>query len=84
MQPSGVKRELSQTSYSMGWVVKCKSETVYRIQDSRAPRERIIVHFDRLKQCSKGMRTAADINGKKGAYSEVQQETKQLPPQSIN
>ena len=60
--------------------VKCISEAVYRIQDSRAPRKRLVVHFDRLKPCSKGMRTPADVNGKQGTNSEVQQETRQLPP----
>ena len=78
MQPRGISRKLHTPWVGPYKVVKCISETVYRIQDSRAPRKRA-VHFDRLKPCSKGMRTPADVNGKEGTNSEVQQEARQLP-----
>ena len=60
-------------------VVKCISETVYRIQDSRAPQKRIVVHFDRLKPFDKEIGTPADTKEKGGTTSEVQQTTRQLP-----
>ena len=78
--PRGNSRKLHTPWVGPYKVVKCISETVYRIQDSRAPRKRIVVHFDRLKPCNKGMRTPADANGKEGTTSEFQQATRQLPP----
>ena len=78
--PRGNSRKLHSPWVGPYKVVKCISETVYRIQDSRAPRKRIVVHFDRLKLCDKGMRTPADSNGKESTTSEVQQATRQLPP----
>ena len=32
-------------------IVKCLSDSVYRIQDTRSRRSRQVVHFDRLKRC---------------------------------
>ena len=63
--PRGNSRKLHTPWVGPYKVVKCISETVYRIQGSRAPRKRVVVHFDRLKPCSKGMRTPVDVNGKK-------------------
>jgi len=37
-------------------VIKCISDAVYRVQDSRARRRRQVVHFDRLKPCNPNMR----------------------------
>ena len=32
-------------------VVKCLSDSVYRVQDTRSRRKRQVIHFDRLKRC---------------------------------
>ena len=79
MVPRGNSRKLHTPWVGPYKVVKRISETVYRIQDSRAPQKRIVVHFDKLTPCSKGMRTPVDVNGKEGTNSEIQQETRQLP-----
>ena len=43
-------------------VIKCLSDTVYRIQDTRANRRRQVVHFDRLKPCHQNIRILAKTN----------------------
>ena len=68
-------------------IPKGNSRKLNRIQDTRTPRKRIIVHFDRLKSCNERMRTQVDARERDSQEStdidpsaQVQQATKQLPP----
>jgi len=38
-------------------IIKCITDAVYRVQDTRARRRRHVVHFDRLKPCDPHIRT---------------------------
>ena len=85
--PKGNSRKLNSPWVGPYKVVKCISDTVYRIQDTRTPRKRIVVHFDRLKSCNERMRTQVDAGERDSQEStdidpsaQVQQATRQLPP----
>ena len=54
--PRGGSRKLHSPWVGPYKIVKCLADTVYRIQDTRTSRKRIVVHFDRLKPCHAGMR----------------------------
>ncbi len=85
--PKGNSRKLNSPWVGPYKVVKCISDMVYRIQDTRTPRKRIVVHFDRLKSCNERMRTQVDARERDSQEStdidpsaQVQQATRQLPP----
>ena len=85
--PKGNSRKLNSPWVGPYKVVKCISDTVYRIQDTQTPRKRIVVHFDRLKSCNERMRTQVDARERDSQEStdinpsaQVQQATRQLPP----
>ena len=57
--PKGNSKKLHSPWVGPYKVVKCLSDSVYRIQDTRASRRRQVVHFDRLKPCPQNIRTQA-------------------------
>ncbi len=54
--PKGVGRKLHHPWTGPFRVVKKLSDSVYRLQNPRSSRNRLIVHFDRLKLCPEGVR----------------------------
>ena len=54
--PRGVGRKLHRPWSGPFRIVKKLSDSVYRLQNVRSSRHRIIVHFDRLKLCPEGIR----------------------------
>ncbi len=54
--PRGRSRKLHCPWTGPYRVVKRVSDAVYRVQDTRGRRRRLVVHFDRLKPCAPGMR----------------------------
>ena len=54
--PKGKSKKLLAPWVGPYRVVKCLSDTVYRIQDTRVSRKRQVVHFDRLKPCHQEVR----------------------------
>ena len=60
--PKGHSRKLLTPWVGPYKVIKCLSDAVYRIQDTRANRRRQVVHFDRLKPCHQNIRIQAKAN----------------------
>ena len=54
--PRGVGRKLHRQWTGPFRILKKLSDAVYRLQNPRLPRQRLVVHFDRLKPCPKTMR----------------------------
>ena len=83
--PIGNFRKLHSPWVGPCKIIKCLLDIVYRIQDTRTPRKRIVVHFDRLKPCHERMRMQVDASEQESQASlqslstQVQQTTKWLP-----
>jgi len=60
--PKGRSRKLLSPWVWPYKVIKCISDVVYRIQDTRPNRRRQVVHFDQLKPCHKNIRTQNRAN----------------------
>ena len=57
--PKGVGRKLYRPWTGPFRVIKKLSDSVYRIQNTRSAKHRLIVHFDRLKRCPRNIRLPA-------------------------
>jgi len=53
--PKGKSKKLLAPGVGPYKVVKCLSDVVYRIQDTRTSRKRQVVHFNCLKPCHEGV-----------------------------
>ncbi len=60
--PKGVGRKLFRPWSGPYRVVKKLSDAVYRIQDTRSSRRRVVVHFDRLKLCPPDVRLPSKMH----------------------
>jgi len=80
--PKGNSKKLHSPWVGPYKVVKCLSDTVYRIQDTRANRRRQVVHFDRLKPCSQNIRgrDKADNPGPRASNNGTPTQDSRPPP----
>jgi len=84
--PRGASRKLHLSWVGPYRIVKILLETVYRIQDTRAKRKRLVVHFDRLKPCNEEMRmlegndTVTDQPTTEDSTMQASTANKQYPP----
>ena len=75
--PKGNSKKLLAPWVGPYKVIKCLSDTVYRIQDTRVSRRRQVVHFDRLKPCHQEVRVQ-----QKAEHSQKQVNSPDPPVQS--
>jgi len=78
--PKGSSRKLLSPWVGPYKVIKCISDAVYRIQDTRPNRRRQVVHFDRLKPCHKNIRTQTRANVEQQQPSTATQSSRPSPP----
>lgn len=80
--PKGNSKKLHAPWVGPYKVIKCLSDTVYRIQDTRANRRRQVVHFDRLKPCPENIRIKAkpDVPGQRASTAETPTQSSRPPP----
>ena len=76
--PKGNSRKLHSPWVGPYKIIKCISDTVYRIQDTQTPQKRIVVYCDRLKPCREGMRTQVDANNQESQAAPLLKFSRQL------
>ena len=59
--PRGQSKKLRHPWTGPFRVVRKLSDAVYRIQNTQAPRQRLVVHFDRLKSCPSDIRLPVTV-----------------------